>query len=143
MVATKRTQVVLRILLLACLILAAYLASTRRGRVPRENEEKMESKSEKVERLLRTVENKKLELGERADAVRELGKLGENGKVVDRLLALLPGEENIVTLHVIDALAQIGDPKALPVLETLGYESGKIHAALEYAIEQCKKSRNE
>src|SRR5438105_286316 len=91
-----------------------------------------------AEGLLRLAENEQLRLRDRADAVERLGELKEGGEVVDRLIRLLPGRDDLLRGSIIEALGEIGDPRALPVLEKLECNDGKNNAALKHAVKQLQ-----
>jgi hypothetical protein len=100
--------------------------------------------SDDAEALLRIAEDKDRPLKERGDAAAELGRFKEGG-VIERLSRLLPGGYDVLTLEVINALGEIGDPRALPALERVksgGNQPvdipGKINAVLEWAIRRCQ-----
>ncbi len=89
-------------------------------------------------RLLRLAGDRTRPLKERADAVAEIGKLRDY-KAVPELLKLFPGNGDVLTLKLVNAFAQIGDPRALPALKKLRSDEtvelpGKINVALDGAI---------
>jgi HEAT repeat protein len=97
-----------------------------------------------AERLLQIVEDKERTYEQRVRAIDQLGQRRERA-TVPRLLRLLPGEGDVVTLRVVIALAQIGDRRALPILRKMCDDPnsdlpGKINSALHYAVEDLAKS---
>jgi hypothetical protein len=97
-----------------------------------------------TEGLLRVVEDEGLEMEARVLAAIELRGRKEKG-VLERLLRLLPGKEDALTLQVINTIGTLEDPKALPVLERVASErgarpgSGKFNANLDFAIKRCRE----
>jgi hypothetical protein len=95
-----------------------------------------------AERLLVIAENQGLEYGERVEAIRSLGRLGDRGAVA-RLLWLSAPTNDVVALESIHAVGDIGDPRALPRLREILDEpverQGKINTALIMAIEKLEK----
>jgi HEAT repeat protein len=76
-------------------------------------------------------------------AIDALGRRGEPGSVA-RLLRLLPGDGDVVTLRVVVALGHIGDRRALPVLRKLRDDPdvhfpGKINVSLERAVQALQR----
>src|SRR4051812_23979482 len=98
-------------------------------------------------KLLDIAQDKQQLYDERRHAVAALKSLGSDG--VEALLQLVPGECDLVTLNVIDALGEIGDPRALSKLRECGSDGsgvimpGKLNGALERAIKAIEeKQRN-
>jgi HEAT repeat protein len=80
---------------------------------------------------------------EGADAAYRLKLLREEA-ALDRLLALLPGDGDAVTLQVVDALGMIGSPRAVPALNRMLREDeieypGKLRAVIISAVRRCSK----
>lgn len=102
------------------------------------------SLSNEAKRLFAIAEDATLALKTRADAVDEIGKLRERA-AVPRLLRLLPGHYDVLTLRCLLALEEIQDPRAIPVLEQMQKEaqdlSGKVNGALIRALAACKANR--
>lgn len=88
-------------------------------------------------RLLEVLLDERVEGKTRADAAWYLGRR-EAQEAVGPLLKLLPGDENAVTNDIIVALGDIGDPRILPILENLSYESGKLEATRRAVVEQLQ-----
>ena len=91
-----------------------------------------------AEKLLRTVEDTKQPYKDRLAA---LDRLGERREIatVSRLLRLLPGESDVVTLRVVIVLGRIGDRRALTPLRKIQKNPntdfpGKINTALNGTI---------
>jgi len=96
------------------------------------------------DQLLATAENPALPIKVRAEAVSRLGDLKDRG-AADRLIPLLPGQGDLLTLEVVVALGKMGGPKSLAALENLRdndsiHLDGKIAAILTDSIERCKKN---
>src|SRR5262245_34915793 len=68
-----------------------------------------------ADHLLEIVKDDRIRLRDRAEAAYLLGKRRSN-TVMETFIAMLPGEDNALTLEIIVALGRIGDPRALPVL---------------------------
>jgi HEAT repeat protein len=106
------------------------------------------------EDLLRILENDGFSFHQRAEAASQLAER-DDPRIVDRLIALLSRERNVPiperkapTGAIIAALARIGNPKALPVLEEMNNDprpgrrfEGGINALLDIAIDKCKQNR--
>ena len=81
----------------------------------------------------------------RAEAAFQLAKVAD-ASCVDRLIALLPGEWDSMTHHIIYILGTIGDRRALPVLVKMEQDEsvdkpGKINVALENAIQKLRQQQ--
>jgi hypothetical protein len=112
-------------------------------RVVRPKTEKKMNPSQEAEDLTRVIEDKNLDVETRCQAARKLGKLNARA-MVPRLLKLLPGEGDALTRAIIVALGEIGDSRALPILEKIANDKNlnfhkKIYGSLEDAIQQCRK----
>jgi HEAT repeat protein len=106
------------------------------------------------EDLLRTLENEGFSFHQREEAASQLAER-DDPRVVDHLIALLSRERNLPiperkapTAAIIAALARIGNPKALPILEEMNNDphpgrrfEGRINALLDIAIDKCKQNR--
>jgi HEAT repeat protein len=92
------------------------------------------------DRLLDQVENAQLDMKTRAEAARQLGRL-KDPEAVPRLVQLLPGGEDLLTLEILHALGEIRDPTVVPLLQRLSYCSGKLNTACDEAIANCKEGR--
>ncbi len=106
-------------------------------------QEKSKEISQEAKKLLDVIDDTKADLKDRGDAAIKLGELRE-AATVDRLLKHLPGGNNVLTLKIVVALGEIGDVKALPVLEKMLNErdySGKIRGALIGVIDDLKKGK--
>src|SRR5688572_19646102 len=66
--------------------------------------------SDSTDRLLEIVESDRFELHQRAEAARLLGNRRTN-VVFERLINMLPGKDNALTLEIIVALGEHGNPK--------------------------------
>jgi HEAT repeat protein len=94
--------------------------------------------------LLQIAENKELDLETRSDAVLELGERREKAAVPRLVVILSSTNYDILTVHTICALGDIGDPEALPALEELRDREreypmpGQIRTILEHAIASLK-----
>ncbi len=96
------------------------------------------AKDSGAERLIRTLENPRLAVKDRVLAAKQLGetlRAGDDGvaDAVDRMLALLPGDLDVVTQEIVFSLGDIGDRRAIPVLKRL-QDSGDIPSKLNNAI---------
>ncbi len=97
--------------------------------------------SPEAERWLAIAEDKEKDIHERIAAVVRLQKLKEEA-TADRLIKLLPGNYGAFTLEIVEVLAAIKSPRALPALRKMFNEQerrvpGKIRVALDYAIRAC------
>jgi hypothetical protein len=94
------------------------------------------SPSVEVQALMAIVSNRSASVQDRARAARRLGDLKERA-AVDVLAAQLPGNRDLLTKEIVNALAEIGDPKVLPVLHCVSMSTnhGKLIAIIDGAIE--------
>jgi hypothetical protein len=101
--------------------------------------------SDEAARLLQTVENHLLDRNTRAAAVRRLAEMRE-AATIWRLIKLLPGDYDTVTLEIIIALGEFGDSRVVPVLEAVRVDAanegieipGQINASISLAIKACR-----
>jgi HEAT repeat protein len=122
------------------LLLASLL-----GALPPSARGEGDAPSAEAKRLLAVLEDSRRDREDRALAAYELGRLKEP-VTVDRLIGMLPGDYDAVTLQVVRALHLLGCPRAVPVLERMLLdehlpESGKLPVAIRSAIKACKKNR--
>jgi hypothetical protein len=116
--------------------------------VSEESNKKHESVSEVANWCLHIAEKRDIDSETRVAALCRIAELGERG-TVPRLLKMLPGDYDVVTLEVINTLSSLKDPRAGPVLESIlsGSEGhgievpGKIRAAAWIAFRACVDSR--
>jgi hypothetical protein len=102
--------------------------------------------SQRANELLRIIEHSSLGLHERAEAAHEIGDLNEPA-VVDRLVRLLPGSDDILTLQIIVAVGKLGTENAVPALEKVIQEDDIIYhsiirRAARRAIDSCRQRKN-
>jgi HEAT repeat protein len=113
-----------------------------------ESEVNDESISEVANWCLAIAERRDIETETRVAAVCRIAELGERG-TVPRLLRMLPGDYDVITFEVINALGSLKDPRASPVLDRMLSSSkrigvevpGKIRAAAREALSECTHTR--
>jgi len=96
-----------------------------------------------AEWLLRIAEDKGRPYKDRVKAVEQLGQRREKA-TVPRLLRMVPGDYDVVTLRAVIALRQIGDRRALPALQKVNNDPsvelpGKIRTHLQGTIDEWSK----
>lgn len=98
-----------------------------------------------AEKLLAIMEDKNRDAVERTRAASQLKEVAD-ASCVDRLIALVPGEWDAMTVQIIYTLGEIGDKRALPVLERMDQDNtvnkhGKINVALDHAIKKLRSQK--
>jgi hypothetical protein len=129
-------------ILTVCAMIFSSLLSAEGGR-PRDSQKVGLGVSPEAERLLLVLEDKAKPSAERVAAIERLSERRE-AATVPRMLRLLPGQSDVVTLRVVIVLGQMGDRAALPKLKMMRDHPnqryvGKINVALDSAIEQLDK----
>jgi HEAT repeats len=127
---------------LCCLLLVLSLGAADGGPPIRPRSARVGPTPE-AERLLRIAEDEVQPYSARVEALDQLGERREPA-TVPRLLRLLPGEGDVVTLRAVIALGKIGDRRALPALRKIRDDPdqefpGKINTALEGTIRYLEK----
>ena len=104
------------------------------------------SDSPSTARLLEVAEDKSRDVNDRIAALIELK--GRRDVPIERVVALLDSDKDLVVLAAVGVLSKLGDPKALPALEKkLEQEQqsrdicGVIRGSLWKAIESCKPKK--
>ena len=100
-----------------------------------------------VQQKLMTIEDVSLEYAVRANAARELGRMGDK-KSAEDLIKILPKTDGTVFLEIVIALGEIENTSVLPKLleiqhEPLSCRHGKTNCALHYTIERLTRIQEE
>jgi len=99
--------------------------------------------SEEALQHLLIVEDPVADRQSRRESARRLGEIGDKD-VVPRLAALLPGDYDILTAEIINSLATLADPRALPKLNKMlddpraPVPGGFMGAQVLWAIKSCE-----
>lgn len=99
--------------------------------------------------LLEQVENKNIDLSRRVDAAEELREFGkdiqeQDETAVSRLIELLPGDWDALTLQIVLILREVGDRRAVPKLQAMEHVVGvNVHSRIRIAIESTLKTLQE
>jgi HEAT repeat protein len=124
---------------LVCLL--ASLTSCGGDVMPPPADELTPPPSPEAAKWLAIAEDEGKDIHERIAAVVQLQKLKEEA-TADRLIKLLPGDYDALTLETIEALAAIRSPRALPAFKKMYHDKtillpGKLNSALAHAIRAC------
>jgi hypothetical protein len=128
-------------------VVALGVGLSRNTQEPNESDLAVRPPSQEAIDILRQVENRQLPVDRRASLVRQLVELNESG-TSDRLIALLPGEWDALTVEVVQALGRLRASQALPTLREMAqtdrrHPSGAVPAAIHKAIEAIEGLRCE
>jgi HEAT repeat protein len=83
------------------------------------------------------LENERLTLERRIDAAEQLGEYGAV-VVLPRMLKLLPGKYDKLTVAIVKAVGEIGDPAAVPVLQQIYAKAPPgMRTHIETALQKC------
>ncbi len=92
------------------------------------------------------VEDKSLDIATRAQAAKEIGKIGTKASAV-RLATCLDDDLGALFLQIVVALGRLGNYEVLPQLERIEQSapdiSGKSMSALRHTISALKKKKAE